>query len=154
LQVPALPSFAADWVGADIRRLHALAATLTGQTADVIADLAVKLATIEQALEEQAYVASRYGIMIGVDGMPPPEPGAAAGASERHWARAYRQAHDQAMADARQARDRAAARLRELRAFVVITASLPARATLSPGRTALRIEGVRPGERRAGPGRR
>jgi len=173
-----LASFAAQWVGADIRGLHALAATLygylpeitgvtatlsqevsqlsqgwrgpaasafsaawsrdaaaaealavvIGQTADVLDDLAVRLATIEKTLEEQAYVAARYGVRIGADGRPPPVPGGppgdAATASERHrverhrvdkyWARTYRQAYDRAIADARQARDQAAGRLRDL----------------------------------------
>lgn len=166
-----LPTFAAEWVGGDIRGLHALAATMyeylpeiagvttvlhqevslltggepgwhgsaaeaftaawrrdadaaealaavIGQTARVIGDLAVELAVIEKALEEEAHTAARYGVKIGTDGRPPPRPGGplrrAAEASERHWARAYRQAYEQAMADAQQARKQAAGRLRDL----------------------------------------
>lgn len=168
-----LTSFAAQWIGADIRGLHALAATLygylpeitgvtttlnqevsqltgsdqgwrgpaasafsaawrrdaaavealalvIGQTADVVDDLAVRLATIEKTLEDEAYVAARYGVRIGADGRPPPVPGGppgdAATATERHcvnkyWARTYRQAYDRAIADAQQARDQAAGHL-------------------------------------------
>ena len=165
-----LASFAAQWVGADIRGLHALAATLygyraeiagvtttlnqevsqltgaqgwrgpaasafsaawrrdadaaealalvIGQTADVVDDLAVGLAMIEKTLEDQAYIAARYGVPIGADGRPPPTPGGppadAAAASEQHWPRTYRQAYDRAIADAQQARDQAAGRLGDL----------------------------------------
>ncbi len=191
----ALASFTEEWVGGDIRGLHALATTLYGylpqitgvttalnqevsqlaggdhgwrgpaasaftaawrqdavaadtlavaiaQTAAVVDGLAVRLATIQKALEEQAYAAARYGVMIGTDGRPPPVPGgppaSAAAASERHWARAYRQAHEQAMADARQARQQAASTLRNLSR--VITGSLPA-----PGCRARPPEGPYPG---------
>ena len=177
----ALASFAEEWVGGDIRGLHALATTLYGylpqitgviaalnqevsqltggdhgwrgpgasaftaawhrdtaaadtlavaiaQTAAVVDGLAVRLATIEKALEEQAYTAARYGVAIGTDGRPPPVPGGppadAAAASERRWALAYRQAYERAMADARQARQQAAITLRSL--YRVITGSLPA----------------------------
>jgi uncharacterized protein YukE len=171
-----LTSFAAEWIGADIRGLHALAATLygylpdftgvttalnqevsrltggeqgwrgpaasafgaawrrdaaavealalvIGQTADIVDDLAVGLAMIEKTLEEDAYVAARYGVPIGADGRPPPVPGGPPGddatASEQHcvyeyWARTYRQAYDRAVAHAQQARDQAAGRLRDL----------------------------------------
>jgi uncharacterized protein YukE len=167
-----LPTFAAEWVGGDIRGLHALATTMyeylpeiagvttvldqevsqltggepgwhgpaadaftaawrrdadsakalaavIGQAARVIGGLAVELAVIEKALEEEAHTAARYGVRIGTDGRPPPlpyagPPDSAAEASERHWARAYRQAYEQAMADARRARTQAAGRLREL----------------------------------------
>jgi len=192
----ALASFAEEWVGGDIRGLHALATTLYGylpqitgvttaldrevsrltggdhgwrgpaasaftaawrrdavaaqtlavaiaQTAAVVDGLAVKLATIEKALEEQAYTAARYGVTIGTDGRPPPLPGgppaSAAAASEQYWARAYRQAYGQAMADARGARQQAASTLRQLYALIegaegtvpsvppgIITGSLPA----------------------------
>jgi uncharacterized protein YukE len=167
-----LASFASQWVGADIRGLHALAATLygyrpeiagvtttlnqevsqltgggqgwrgpaasafsaawrrdadavealalvIGQTADVVDDLAVELAMIEKTLEDDAYIAARYGVRIGADGRPPPVPGDAATASEQHWARTYRQAYDRAIADAQQARDQAAGRLRDLYATTV-----------------------------------
>jgi hypothetical protein len=171
----ALASFAEEWVGGDIRALHALATTLYGylpriagvttalnqevaqltggdhgwrgpaasaftaawrrdaaaadtlavaiaQTAAVVDGLAVRLATIEKALEEQAYTAARYGVTIGAGGRPPPVPGGppagAAAASERHWARAYRQAYEQALADARQARQQAAITLRSLYAAI------------------------------------
>jgi len=170
----ALASFAEEWVGGDIRGLHALATTLYGylpemtgitaaldrevsglaaghgwqgpaasaftaawrrdavavdalavaiaRTAAVVDALAVRLATIEKALEEEAHTAARYGVAIGTDGRPPPEPGgppaSSAQASERHWARAYRQAYQRAMTDARQARQQAASMLRDLHATI------------------------------------
>jgi uncharacterized protein YukE len=191
----ALASFAEEWVGGDIRGLHALATTLYGylpqitgvitaltqetsrltggehgwrgpaasaftaawrrdavtvetlavaiaQTAAVIDGLAVKLATIEKALEEQAYTAARYGVTIGTDGRRGTAaggPASAAAASEHYWARAYRQAYGQAMTDARQARQQAASMLRDMYAAIegvegtvpsfppgIITGSLPA----------------------------
>ena len=179
-----LASFTAEWLGADIRGLHALAAALygylpdvtgvtaalnrevsqlaggdegwrgpvasafaaawrrdaaavealaqvIGQTADVVDDLAVELAVIEKKLEEEAHVAGRYGVRIGVDGRPPPapggQPGDAAEASERHWARTYRRAYDRAIADAQQARDQAAGRLRDLYATITPGREPPAR---------------------------
>lgn len=118
---PAASAFSHAW-----RRDGAAAealALVTGQTADVVDDLAVRLAMIEKTLEDEAYVAARYGVRIGVDGRPPPVPGGppgdAATASEQHraykyWARTYRQAYDRAIADAQQARDQAAGRLRDL----------------------------------------
>lgn len=169
-----LASYTEEWVGGDIRGLHALATTLYGylpemtgitaaldrevsdltgghgwrgpaasafttawrrdavavdalavaiaRTAAVIDGLAVRLATIEKALEEEAHTAARYGVAIGTDGRPPPEPAgppaSSAQASERHWARAYRQAYRRAMTDARQARRQAASTLRDLYASI------------------------------------
>ena len=96
-------------------------AVVIGQTADVVDDLAVGLAMIEKTLEDEAHVAARYGVPIGVDGRPPPvpgdSPGDAATASEQHWARTYRQAYDRAIADAQQGRDQAGGRLRDLHAM-------------------------------------
>jgi hypothetical protein len=78
----------------------ALAAVIV-QTAAVIDGLEVELAAIEKALEEEAYVASRYGVEIGTDGQPPPVPsGPHADLSERHWLVAYKLSHQRAMADA------------------------------------------------------
>jgi hypothetical protein len=75
-----------------------------------------------RALDEQAHTASRYGVKIGTDGRPPPvlagSPADAAAASERHWALAYRQAFEQAVADARQARRHAASQLTDLCATI------------------------------------
>ena len=130
---------AEDWVGRDIGGLHALAsalfgfaaemsaarhqdpvtaealATVIGQTASILDGLAVDLAMIQSALQDEAYVASRYGVTIGTDGRPPPvsvRPAAdATAASAQHWALAYRQFYEQAMARAQQARQRAATQL-------------------------------------------
>ena len=219
----ALASCAEEWVGGDIRGLHALATTLYGylpriagvitalnqevsqltgdhgwrgpaasaftaawhrdavaadtlavaiaQTAAVVDGLAVRLATIEKALEEQAYTAARYGVTIGTDGRPPPAPvrppAGAAAASERHWARAYRQAYEQALADARQARQQAAITLRSLYAAIetaegaegAVPSSPPGllpvpypRRDVEPGQEKGRIQGVWGGERCVGSG--
>jgi hypothetical protein len=130
---------AEDWVGRDIGGLHALASALSGfaaemsaawhsdpvtaatlaavisQTAGILDVLAVDLARIQSALADEAYLASRYGVAIGTDGRPPPvsaRPVAdAMAASAQHWALAYRQFHEQAMAQAQQARQRAATQL-------------------------------------------
>jgi hypothetical protein len=135
-----LAASARDWLrGGDIAGLRSLAATLFGQagqladratagplvamicTVAVIVDnLASALAGIENALEDQAHTASRYGVRIGTDRLPPPAwqvpPGDAAAASELHWTLGYQRAHAQAMAEARRARQQAARRLAELHA--------------------------------------
>jgi hypothetical protein len=133
---------AEDWVGRDIGGLHALAsalfgfaaemsaarhqdpvtaealATVIGQTASILDGLAVDLAMIQSALQDEAYVASRYGVTIGTDGRPPPvsvRPAAdATAASAQHWALAYRQVYEQATAQAQQARQHAATQLTAL----------------------------------------
>lgn len=100
------------------RRDSVTAGALTAvivQTAAIVDGLAVELAAIENALEEQAHVASRYGVMIGTDGRPPPVPAGPQGEpSERHWAVAYKLAFDRAMADAHRARLHAARQLTDL----------------------------------------
>src|SRR5580658_6037823 len=87
-------------------------AQLIGRAAGIIGGLAAELAVIKNALEEQAYAASRYGVNIGTDGRPPPVTGGPAAdattASESYWALAYRQHYDQAMAAAQQAKQQAA----------------------------------------------
>jgi hypothetical protein len=147
---PLLAASARDWLGGgDTAGLRSLAATLYGQagqladratagplvavicTVAVIVDnLASALARIENALEDQAHTASRYGVRIGTDRLPPPAPlvppGDAAAASELHWTLSYQRAHAQAMADARRAGQQAARRLTELHA------------TLAPPRQPLR----------------
>jgi hypothetical protein len=91
---------------------------LIGRAAGIISGLAAELAVIKNALEEQAYAVSRYGVNIGTDGRPPPVTGGpaadAATASERYWALAYRQLYDQAMAAAHQAKQQATRQLMEL----------------------------------------
>jgi hypothetical protein len=110
---PAGSLFASSW-----RRVSAPAQAIAAvivQTAAVIDGLAVELAAIENALEEEAYVASRYGVRIGTDGQPPPvPPGPHADVSERHWIVAYKLAHERAMADAQQARRQAARQITRL----------------------------------------
>ena len=107
------------------------AAAVIGQAASILDELAAELAAIYDALAEQAHTASRYGVKIGTDGRPPPvlagPPADAAAASERHWALAYRQTFEQAMADARQARQHAASQLTDLCATIGGPAA-PARA--------------------------
>lgn len=118
---PAAAAFTAAW-RRDAGAAQELAAVIT-QAARVIDDLAVELALIEKALEEEAHTAARYGVTIGTGGQPPlpPDgpPGNAERPSERHWARAYRQAYGKAKADAQHARTQAAGRLRDLYATVV-----------------------------------
>jgi hypothetical protein len=149
---------AEDWVGRDIGGLRALASTLSGfaaqmraarhsdpvtaaalaavigQTAGILDVLAVDLAKIQSALNDEAYVASRYGVTIGTDGRPPPvsaRPAAdAVAASARNWALAYRQFYELAMARARQARQRAATQLTIL--FAQLEPSAPALAKALP----------------------
>jgi hypothetical protein len=98
------------------------AAAVIGQASSILDELAAELAAIYDALDEQAHTASRYGVKIGTDGRPPPvlagSPADAAAASERHWALAYRQAFEQAVADARQARRHAASQLTDLCATI------------------------------------
>jgi hypothetical protein len=121
---PAAAAFGVAW-HRDSVAADALA-VLIGRAASIIDALAVALATIENALEEQAHAAARYGVKIGTDGRPPPvfagppagppaDPAAsAAAASERHWALSYRQEYEQARADAQQARQHAARKLMDL----------------------------------------
>jgi len=93
-------------------------AAVIGQASSILDELAAELAAIHDALEQQAHTASRYGVKIGTDGRPPPvlagSPADAAAASERHWALAYQRAYEQAMAEARQARQHAASQLTDL----------------------------------------
>jgi hypothetical protein len=99
---PAGSMFASSWRRASATA-QALAAVIV-QTAAIVDGLAAELAVIENALEEEAYIASRYGVKIGTDGQPPPVPtGPQADLSERHWIVAYKLAHERAMADAQQA---------------------------------------------------
>jgi uncharacterized protein YukE len=105
----AAAAFTAAW-RRDSVTAEALAAVI-GQTASLLDALAIELARIENGLEEQAYTASRYGVMIGTDGRPPPVPADPGAASEQHWTLAYRQVYEQAMADAQQARQQAAGQL-------------------------------------------
>jgi hypothetical protein len=125
---PAAEAFSVAW-DRDSVTADALA-VLIGRAASIVDALAVELATIENALEEQAHAAARYGVKIGTDGRPPPvfadppadppadpaaDPAAsAAAASERHWALSYRQEYEQARADAQQARQGAAIKLMDL----------------------------------------
>jgi hypothetical protein len=100
---PAGSKFASSWRRASATA-EALAAVIV-QTAAIVDGLAVELTAIGSALEEEAYVASRYGVKIGTDGQPPPVPaGPQTDLSERHWIVAYKLAHERAMADAQRAR--------------------------------------------------
>ncbi len=112
---------AQDWVGGDIDGLRTLATTLYGcvpEAAGIIDGLAAELAKFENALEEKAYVASRYGVKIGMDRRPPPVcagPAAdATAASEQYWALVYRQGYEQATVQVRHARQQAARQLMDL----------------------------------------
>lgn len=90
-------------------------AAVVVQAAAIIDGLAVDLAAIENALEEEAYVASRYGVTIGTDGQPPPVPPEPdIDLSGRHWLLAYKLAHERAMADVQQARQQAVRQLTRL----------------------------------------
>jgi hypothetical protein len=110
---PAGSVFASSW-RRDSATAEALAAVIV-QTAAIVDGLAAELAAIENALEEEAYIASRYGVKIGTDGQPPPVPiGPQADLSERHWIVAYKLAHERAMADAQRARCQAARQLTRL----------------------------------------
>ncbi len=117
---PAASAFTTAW-RRDSITADALAAVI-GQTASIVDRLAAELAMIENALQEEAYAASRYGVKIGTDGRPPPvsagPPADPAAASEQHWALTYQQVHEQAMADARQARQQAASQLMDLYAMI------------------------------------
>lgn len=110
-------------------------AAVVYQAASVVDDLAAELARIDGALDEQAYIASRYGVRIGVDRRPPPAfagPSADSGAaSQQHWNLAYQEAYAQATADAHRARQQAARRLAELYASLA-----PPRPSLGPSAAA------------------
>jgi hypothetical protein len=113
-RLPAVvPVIASSWRRESVTA-QALAAVIV-QAASIIDGLAAELAAIENELEEEAYIASRYGVKIGTDGQPPPVPaGTQADASERHWAVAYKLAHERTMAAAQQARRHAACQLTHL----------------------------------------
>jgi len=106
-------------------------AAVVYQAASIIDDLATKLAAIENALEEQAHTASRYGVRIGTDRRPPPAfavpPGDSAAATERYWTHLYQQAHAQATADAHRAGEHAVRQFTELQARLA-----PPRPSLGP----------------------
>jgi len=112
-------------LGGDIDGLRALASTLYGcvpEAAGLIDGLAAELAELANALEEKAYIASRYGVKIGTDGRPPPVAAGPAAdvtaASEQHWALVYRQVYEQAMVQVRHARQQAARQLMDLYAKI------------------------------------
>lgn len=117
---PAASAFTSAW-RRDSGTAEVLAVVI-GQAAGIIGGLAAELAVIENALEEQAYAASRYGVNIGTDGRPPPVSAGpvadATTASTQHWALAYRQLYGQAMAKAQQARQQATRQLMDLYARV------------------------------------
>lgn len=115
------------------------AAVMVVQAASILDELAAELAAIHDALDEQAHSAARYGVKIGTDGRPPPvlagPPADAAAASERHWAVAYQQAFEQAMAEARQARQHAASQLRDLAARIGAPVTRRPSGPAAPART-------------------
>ncbi len=106
--------------GSQVRRPSTVdsLATVIGCAAGIVNGLAAELAEIQNALEQAAHTASRYGVKIGIDGQPPPVlPGPqadAAAMSEQHWALAYQKVFEQAEAEEGQARARAASRLMDL----------------------------------------
>ncbi|MGH3153788.1 MAG: hypothetical protein ACRDOB_24070, partial [Streptosporangiaceae bacterium] len=109
-------------------------AVLMGQAAGIVDGLAAELAAIRAGLDAQAHTAARYGVTIGTDGQPPPLPDRAAAdaaASVRHWALAYRHAFELALAQARQAKLRAARQLTDLRATIDQPHVLAASASVS-----------------------
>ena len=115
-QGPAASAFTSAW-----RRESATAAALaevTGAAGSIVDALAMALATIENALEEQAYAASRYGVRVGPDGQPAPVTAGPvptpAGARLQRQALAYQQVYRQAMADAESVRAQAASELLSL----------------------------------------
>ena len=118
----------------DAAAAGALAAVVY-QAASIIDDLATQLAAIENALDEQAHAASRYGVRIGTDRRPPPAfavpPGDSAAATERYWTHVYAHAHAQATADARRAVQQAVLQLTELQARLA-----PPRPSLGPSAAA------------------
>jgi hypothetical protein len=97
-------------------------ATVIDCAAGIVNGLAAELAEIQNALEQAAHTASRYGVKIGIDGQPPPVlPGPqadAAAMSEQHWALAYQKVFEQAKAEDGQARARAARQLMDLAATI------------------------------------
>jgi hypothetical protein len=123
---PAGSAFASSW-RRDSAAAEALAAVVV-QAAAIIDGLAVELAAIQNALEEEAYVASRYGVTIGTDGRPPLVPAPHADPSGQHWTVAYKLAHERAMTEARQARQQAARQLAHLHKQV----KLPRPLAMSP----------------------
>lgn len=116
---PAASAFSAEW-RRDVITADALAAVI-GQAARIVDGLATELAAIEGMLEAEASTAAEHGVRIGLDGRPPlvlaPRADVAA-AGARHWTLVYRQAFEQAMAEARQARQRAACQLTDLYATI------------------------------------
>jgi hypothetical protein len=97
-------------------------ATVIGRAAGIVNGLAAELAEIQNALEQEAHTASRYGVKIGIDGQPPPVLAGlqadAAARSEQHWALTYQKVFEQARAEARRARQRAASQLMDLSATI------------------------------------
>src|ERR1035438_4839534 len=96
---------------------QALGVVIAG-TGNIVDGLAVVLSQIENALEQEADDAARRGVQIGPDGTPGAgftgPPSNTAEASQRQWAAAYQQVHDQAMAEAQRARQQAASELAAL----------------------------------------
>jgi hypothetical protein len=112
-------------------------AAVVYQAASIVDDLATELARIEDALEEQAHTASRYGVRIGTDRRPPPAsagpPADSGAASEQHWTLAYHEAYAQATADEHRARQQAARRLTELHGTLAPPRPSPGLSAAAPG---------------------
>ena len=161
-----LASFAADWTGADIRRLHDLAATLygylpgiTGVTTALNHEVA-QLTGGDQGWRgpaASAFAAAWQRDAAAVEALAQVVAWTAdiaddlavelatiertlEEAAEQYGARAYRLACDQAMADARQASEQAAVRLSDL--YAVFTAGQERLVRQVVGGPAGSIEGV------------
>jgi uncharacterized protein YukE len=86
--------------------------TMTTSTGDVVNWLAVNLSQLESALETAADKTAAHGVPIGPDGEPPQA--CLADATAESWRAAYQAFYNQAMHDAVNARNEAAAELRSI----------------------------------------
>jgi hypothetical protein len=113
-QGSAAAAFSTSW-DRDATAARALGVVVE-QEGDIVGQLALNLATIENALEAAAHQTQQAGVPVGADGQAPAV--CLANATQEKWAQAYQSFWQQCMQAAEKARQHAAAALQTLYAQI------------------------------------